>query len=78
MDANAKDMSDINNDYNNMAFLLSYDLLNTSSIKNKQIKSTLSTIKDACQNYQDEFKAKISEVSKQIETLKEQIGRAHV
>ena len=71
LDANAKDMSDINNDYNNMAFLLSYDLLNTSSIKNKQIKSTLSTIKDACQNYQDEFKAKISEVSKQIETLKE-------
>ena len=30
LDANAKDMSDINNDYNNMAFRLSYDLLNTS------------------------------------------------
>lgn len=62
---------EINNDYGNIAFLLNYDLLNTSSEKNKNIKATLSSIKDACTQYQDKFKQKIGEMKKQIALLNE-------
>ena len=59
----------INYDYGNMAFLINYDLLSSTNKRNKDIKSTLLSIKSACDKYNTSLNNQIAEVKKQIEIL---------